>query len=228
MIKIRKIEDSDKGSDKLQWKRGSSEADFLVCENPKISRVVAIMVSELGEEHHDEIMFIEPSLNAIVVPVYKRKQIYLHEEYRYKVMREGVVIKQHEFDHVEIESLGRWSLEIPRGGFDSEQDRDPIDAAIREVEEESGLELKRKDIEEVGAINPNTAYTVSTIPVFMAKCGSQDISKELSPKEKEKIRNRKWYTIDEVKNMINENEIFCAVTLAALNLVLMKLEKNSS
>jgi ADP-ribose pyrophosphatase YjhB (NUDIX family) len=170
-------------------------------------------------------MFIEPSLNVIVVPVYESKEIYLHEEYRPKVMKPDTSIRPYDFDSLKLKSLGMWSLEVPRGAFNL-KDEDSKNAAIREVKEETTIkDLKRKDFLLVGNINPNTAYVVSNIPVYIAKCKSKKINPRLEPEEKEKIKAGKWYCIKEVKTMIREKKIFCAVTLAALNLILQKLKK---
>lgn len=218
MVKIRKI----RCSDKTEWKRGKDKKDFLVCENPKFAKVAAIMVSKL-KTWHDEIMFIEPSLNVIVVPVYQSKEIYLHKEYRPKVMKPGTEIKPYDFDSLKLKSLGMWSFEVPRGGFDL-KDKDPKNAAIREVEEETTIKLKSEDLLEIGKINPNTAYVVSNIPVYIAQCKDNQVTKRLSKEEKEKIKTGYWYTIGKIKNMIKDKKIFCAVTLAALNLVLQELE----
>ena len=65
--------------------------------------------------------------------------------------------------------------------------------------------------------------------------GGKDFLVYENPKEKrkkklryrlqEKLRNGSWYKISEVEKMIGEGQIFCGVTLAALNLVLQKLNK---
>jgi len=222
-IKTRKI----KKGEYTEWVRGENRHDFLVCENPKYAKVVAIMISKL-KKFHDEIMFVEQSQNVIVVPVLNSKEIYLHEEYRPKVMKANKkTIDPYKFDESEIRSLGRWSFEVPRGSFDSEKDKDSKDAAKREVEEETDMKLKRKNLKEIGRLNFNTAYATSTMPVYMAICNKKDLKKEeeIKPEEKEKIGSRDWYSIKDVKEKIGNGEIFCGVTLAALNLALQKLDK---
>ena len=71
------------------------------------------------------------------------------------------------------------------------------------------------------------------MPVYMAECKNKKPLRELEPKEKEKLRNRGWRKIATIKEMIRRTRvgkrrkrIFCGVTLASLNLVFLKLEKD--
>jgi len=219
-IKIRKI----KKGEYTEWVRGKSRHDSLVCENPKFARVEALMVSEL-KVWHDEIMFIESPVNVIVVPVYKSKEIYLHEEYRPKVMKPRIEIKPRQLDKLKLSSLGDWSLEVPRGVSEI-KDKSSWETAKRELKEETGLE-SIKEFKPIGKIDTNTAYVVARTPVFIAVCDDKKINEKVIKKEeKEKIKDGNFYTIGGIKNMIKNKRIFCGVTLAALNLVFLRLEED--
>jgi len=81
----------------------------------------------------------------------------------------------------------------------------------------------RKDLKLIGRINPNTAYYVSTYPVYMAKINTKERIVKRKKEKGEKIKKGKWYSIRVVKKMIKKNKIFCAATLAALNLAFQHL-----
>lgn len=223
-IKIRKI----KKGEYTEWVRGENRHDFLVCENSKFARVAALMVSESKPKMwHDEIMFIEPSVNAIVVPVFQSKEIYLHKEYRPKVMKPGIKIKPRQLDKLKLSLLGDSSFEVPRGVSEI-TDKSSWKTAKRELEEETGLE-SIKSFKPIGKINTNTAYVVARTPVFIAICNNKKINeKKIKKEEKNKINNRNFYTIETIKKMIGDEKIFCGVTLAALNLALQKLKKTNA
>lgn len=207
---------------KRKWKRKSDE---IIYENPKFARIQAvIVVCEKNKSCYDTIVFIEPSVNAIIVAVDEEEKIYLHFQKRPSVMKDTHHIILPNNLNIDIKKLGRPSREVPRGGFDKDRDEDPRDAAKYELEEETGIVKDKKDFEGIGKINFNTAYVVSNIPVYMVKVNKGRDTKKPAREPSEKIWGGSWFSKKEIEKMIKNKEIFCAVTLAALNLAFQHLE----
>ncbi len=65
-------------------------------------------------------------------------------------------------------------IEAPRGY--GEVHESSIETAIRESFEEAGCSIKREQIEKIGTIKPNSAILASSVDVFYARIGDNQIS----------------------------------------------------
>ncbi len=104
------------------------------------------------------------------------------------------------------------SIEIPRGfGIGEEEDSK---AAVRELGEETQYVVQRLEL--IGHANANTAfYKNYGISTFAALIDPNCLGKFI-PDSKEKILSCDFYSVEEVKKMLNDNKIFCALTKSAL------------
>ena len=98
-------------------------------------------------------------------------------------------------------------IEIPAGKL--EKDEDIVNAAKRELEEETGYYTE--NLKYLGAIYPSCGYTNEIIYLFLA---TEATMKETHFDEDELITS-KFFSIDEVKQMIKEDKIKDAKTIAA-------------
>lgn len=77
------------------------------------------------------------------------------------------------------------TIEYPCGTV--EDGEEPIDAVVRELLEETGIEVDKKDVESVGSFNPNPAYFNNKMHVFAVEI----------PDLKEKLEHHKELMLDE-------------------------------
>lgn len=68
-----------------------------------------------------------------------------------------------------------------------EDNEEPIDAAIRELLEETGIKVDKKDMREMGSFNPNPAYFNNKMHVFAVEV----------PNLREKFENHQALKLDE-------------------------------
>ncbi len=104
------------------------------------------------------------------------------------------------------------SIEVPRGfGIGDEEDSS---VAIRELGEETQHVVKKLDL--IGYVNANTAYFKNYgISTFAALIDTDSLGK-FTPDPNEKILSCSFYSVEEVKKMLNDNKIFCGLTKSAL------------
>lgn len=98
--------------------------------------------------------------------------------------------------------------EIPAGKKD--EGEEPIDTAKRELEEETGLIAK--DLSFLFEVYPSPGYTNEKIYIFRA---SQFIEGKKHLNENEFL-HEKWFSLSELKEMINGGKIKDAKTLIAI------------
>ncbi len=219
MRKIEKIKHIKRG---WNLKTDVKEGDLteVILENPKFQRIE--LVANIGEKgfSHDQILSIEPTGSVIIILLDEKKnKIYLHTEYRPAIIKKGTPKIKRGNLKVSFLNLGRKSIETVRGFSEGGWRK----TAKKEIEEETGYKVTDRDLKRLGEINADTAFTVSNITVVLAKVNSKSKHKNLSKEEKEKILNWEWYKIKDVQNMIRKKEIFCALTLAALNFTFQEL-----
>ncbi len=105
-------------------------------------------------------------------------------------------------------TLGAYSWEIPEGG--APHSEPPLDAAKRELEEETGLSAKRWT--EILKLHISNSITDEVAYVYLA----EDLTfGETAFDETEDIAIRKLH-LDDALAMIDQNEITDAITVAAL------------
>ncbi len=112
------------------------------------------------------------------------------------------------------DNLGIWSYEAVRGGLEKE-DSEAIDAAKRELKEEVGLEENAiTKIEEMGIIIGNTAIDIYRHNAFKVHINSEKFQPK--PNIEEGIKELKFFKISELKNLILQKELVCAMTQAII------------
>ena len=121
------------------------------------------------------------------------------------VMDDGRIIMVRQWRN----TVDRFSLEIPAGGLDGENEP-TINCAKRELEEETGY--KSENVQLLQTIVPAIAYSGEIIDIYVAfdlKKGRQN----LDPDEEIELE---IYTIQELVQMILENKINDAKTISSL------------
>lgn len=96
------------------------------------------------------------------------------------------------------ESVGKVCLELPAGMIDREEA--PIDAAKRELEEETGIIAKKIELLMDGY--PSAGYTSERIYIYLAKDFEEG---KVHLDETEEITSVKKISIDKALNLISEN-----------------------
>lgn len=208
---LKKIRDCDKII-KRGWKLTNPNPDEIVLENPNYIRIEVVANCDGG---YDQIVRVEPSgAVAVVLADRKKDKIYLHTEKRQAVLKEsGLKIKKGEL-FVPFDHLGEDSIEIVRGFGEG----DWKDTAMAELKEEAGYDVPKNNLKRLGRIVADTGTDAHNTAVVLADFDSQKPPHKLTKEETKKISKGKWYSIKEVKELIKENKIFCARTLAALNI----------
>ena len=108
--------------------------------------------------------------------------------------------------------FGKEIWEIPAGKRNP--DEAPETTAIRELEEEGGI--KAQSVELICAFYPSPAYTEEIIYVYKAV----NPTKSVMHLDEDEFLTGKWFTIDEIKDMLKSGEICDAKTLLALNTII--------
>jgi 8-oxo-dGTP pyrophosphatase MutT (NUDIX family) len=119
-------------------------------------------------------------------------------------------------DKDEVALVGQWrythnkySWEIPTGGF-SPSDRDALDAAKRELKEETGIVADRWT--PLGSIDNSNGATTDVAHLFLA----QDLSYEDSHQEAEEQIETKWIPFAEAVEFVMNGEITESCSVAAI------------
>ena len=108
--------------------------------------------------------------------------------------------------------IGRISLELPRGFGDGPGD--VRDQAIRELSEETGIQLAAKLLIDLGVLASNGGISSSFTRVFLAPIPLDTSS--TSPTDTDEIESFTWMSIDNVLEGIDTGAIWDGFTLAAL------------
>ena len=109
--------------------------------------------------------------------------------------------------------LGIYSIEACRGGVEK-SDLNSKDSILRELHEEISLNTNDiLDCKRLSKLISNTAWDVFATQVFIF-----EVSDEFVPKlqSEEYITDFKFYTLEEVKKLIQENKIVCSITQSAI------------
>ena len=105
-------------------------------------------------------------------------------------------------------AYGEEVWEIPAGKL--EKGEDPKITAIRELEEEAGL--KAKDASLLFEVYPSPGYTNEIIRIYRA----EGITESKQSLDEDEFLTGKWFTLDELRKMMQTGEIKDGKTLIAL------------
>lgn len=106
------------------------------------------------------------------------------------------------------------TLEIPAGKIDNNES--PIDAAIRELEEETGY--KANNIKYLGKIHSSVGFTDEVIYLYYAN----DLVKTNTNFDSDEFIELNYYSIDELKSLILSGAITDSKTICSINMFLME------
>ncbi|MES2417012.1 MAG: NUDIX hydrolase [Bacteroidota bacterium] len=109
------------------------------------------------------------------------------------------------------------SLEIPGGVIDDGEL--PETAIVRELQEETGYSFESCEL--IATLYPNPATSINKTFTYLLTGGVKTHDQHLDEHE---ILNVEEYTLEEVKQLLNEHKIAQALHVAALHYGLMKLE----
>jgi ADP-ribose pyrophosphatase len=128
---------------------------------------------------------------------------------------DGHVVTIRQFRH----GVRRDTIEIP-GGLISDDDTDPMEAAVREMEEETGY--YSTDVVHIGTVEPNPALQTNRCFTFLARNVFQKSPQRLDPTESIKVDLTKR---EDVHRMIRETKITHGLVVAAFaHLLLFEAE----
>ena len=118
---------------------------------------------------------------------------------------DGQVITIRQYRH----GIRRDTIEIP-GGLISDEDSDPMEAAVREMEEETGYHST--DVIHIGTVEPNPALQTNRCFTFLARNVHQRSPQMLDPTESIKVDLTKR---EDIYRMIRETKITHGLVVAA-------------
>ncbi|OQX70818.1 hypothetical protein B6D52_03400 [Candidatus Parcubacteria bacterium 4484_255] len=187
--------------------------------NPHFGSVERVVVCEDdGTPIFDQYQVVDEKGGAIIVPYYFKdnnpKNIFIGL---------NTCVRAVVADLKTGEQGNLKSIEIPRGfGVGNEEDSS---AAIRELGEETQNVVKKLEL--IGYANANTAYFKNYgISTFAALVDPDSLGK-FTPDPNEKILSCNFYSVEEIKKMLNNNKIFCALTKSALLDFFVFIKSNS-
>jgi len=131
--------------------------------------------------YEDDFFFLDCADWVVVVPVTKNKEVVLVKQYRHGV--------------------NQLCLEIP-GGIMNDPQEAPADAALREMQEETGYTASR--IISLGYVHPNPALQNNCCFLFLAEDAALTTGQNLDPSEDIEVELRK---LSDVGKMIVDGEI---------------------
>ena len=127
------------------------------------------------------------------------KEILLHREYRYVI--------------------DAYSWEVQGGGIDKGEE--PIESAIRELKEESGISVHRESVKFLGEFYPLHSFNTEKVTLFMVTVNKSDIQ-DTNTEVSESIDQHKFVSFDEALRMIDTGEINDAMTANAIQIAIRK------
>lgn len=140
------------------------------------------------EEPYD---FIKHKGAAAVVPVLPDGRILMVRQYR--------------------NAIDSYTLEIPAGGLNSVEEP-TLDAAHRELEEETGYFAEKSDLEPLISLYTTVAFCNEKIDIYVAR----NLKKTEQHLDDDEYIEVKAFSIEELTKMVFANQIADAKTIAAL------------
>lgn len=122
--------------------------------------------------------------------------------------RNGEVVLVEQYRH----GVRELSLEIPAGVLD--EGEDPVNAALRELREETGFVAPGGEV--LGTITLNPSWQTARVHVVLARDARPAEAKELDVGEDTRVR---CLPLERVRELVRRGEIDSAVSLSALLLL---------
>lgn len=110
--------------------------------------------------------------------------------------------------------LGKFSWEIPEGGTDSIC-KNPKEAAVREVMEETGISITTTDLQELLQLHTSNCVTDELCIVYRMKL-EEKVKTRGSSIFKDEVILSKWFRLEECTHFIEEGIITDAISVAAI------------
>ncbi len=140
----------------------------------------------------------------------KSKDYYFYDENELQVMILPVVNKQ-KFIFVKQyrKPLNKITYEFPAGGCLDKTEK-PIDAAIRELKEETGVSLSKNKFKKLNTVSSNPQRQTKLVHIYLAKIGKKDFRNKSKVISSE-ISNIEIKSFTEVVTMFKKKKIISGV-----------------
>lgn len=138
--------------------------------------------------------------------------------------RPGAAVLAMHADHIVLVKVYRRPLrrcmwELPRGF--AEPGESSVEAAKRELMEETGLAVDEAGLQPLGVVAPNSGILESEVALYLAHI-SQEEAGTPSPLDQGEIGQARWVPSQTVLDMVNDGRIVDGITIAALARALLK------
>jgi len=140
----------------------------------------------------------------------KSKNYYFYDENETQVMILPVVSKN-KFIFVKQyrRPLNKITYEFPAGGCINKREK-PLDAAIRELKEETGISLGKKKFYKLNKVSANPQRQQKLVHIYLAKIGKKEFSNKSKIKSSE-INNIEIKSLKEVIRLFKRKKIISGV-----------------
>jgi ADP-ribose pyrophosphatase len=137
--------------------------------------------------------------------------------------RPGAVVLALRDDHIALVNVYRRPLrrsmwELPRGF--AEPGESPVQAARRELLEETGLAVDEGHLEALGVVAPNSGILESEVALYVARVPLEVGSPR--PLDHAEVHQAEWVPTQTVADMVSDGRIVDGFTIAALARALLK------
>ena len=120
--------------------------------------------------------------------------------------------------HIYRHAVGQFAWEVPRGFVESGETH--LGSAVRELYEETGIEVREDELEDYGIVAPEPGIISGLTKIFIAK--PENIKDAINPAEYEIGHlNFIWVDIKSVVDLINKNKIIDSTTTCAIHKLIL-------
>ena len=114
--------------------------------------------------------------------------------------------------------IGKEVWEIPRGFGECEN---PQEDALRELKEETGIEIEPERLIYLSVIHPNSGILASSVHLFAALC---DQAQQTASQEDTEATEFRWVPLEKVLSLIEIGEITDPFTMSTILLIKQRLK----